>query len=434
MFRQTDLPKLDIQVDRGSDFEAWKDQWTSYCTLSGLAGESAATKVQVLTLCLSRETLAIVNNLGLTPEQRQDASAIITAIKRHIDSHINESVKRCNLRRRTQQPGETFDDYLVALRELAKMCNFCSEQCTQKSIRDQTIEGILDGDTTEQLLKEPNLSLDTAITICRAQEAAKKQRSEMSNTTPKAVFAVKQRRQPATTQFNQQPVACPGCGSKPHNGGRSHCPAYEQICHHCNKVGHFARVCRAKTANAVPAQTAERRLPASVSAKPLHGTGTEDLQSHHLSTIKQVATTEPAPTISIRILSVNGTCDTPALPDSGADISAARPKLLRLLGEHPFNLLPSQVNPCTADGHKMQPMGKLPVTFHLQGRQHKEDMHIYSDVSGVIMSWKAAKSLSILPSHYPQPTLIFTIPATLTSDVKVFNTTTRVTERDNTRH
>ena len=73
-------------------------------------------------------------------------------------------------------------------------------------------------------------------------------------------------------------------------------------------------------------------------------------------------------------------------------------------------------------------MGKLPVTFHLQGRQHKEDMHIYPDVSGVIMSWKAAKSLSILPSHYPQPTPIFTIPATLTSDVKVFNTTTNTSK------
>ena len=58
VFRQSDLPKLDIQVDRGADFEVWKAQWASYSTLSGLAGEDAATKVQVLTLCLSRETLA----------------------------------------------------------------------------------------------------------------------------------------------------------------------------------------------------------------------------------------------------------------------------------------------------------------------------------------------------------------------------------------
>ena len=81
VFRLTDLPKLDIQVDRGADFEAWKAQWTSYSTLSGLVDQSAATKVQVLTLCLSRESLAIVNNLGLTEEQKQDATAIIAAIK-----------------------------------------------------------------------------------------------------------------------------------------------------------------------------------------------------------------------------------------------------------------------------------------------------------------------------------------------------------------
>ena len=139
VFRQSDLPKLDIQVDRGADFEAWKAQWTSYCTLSGLAGEEAATKVQVLTLCLSRETLAIVNNLGLTEEQRNSVDAIITAIKRHIDGQINESVERRNLRSRTQQQGESFDDFLVALREMTKTCNFCNAQCTQKSIRDQII-------------------------------------------------------------------------------------------------------------------------------------------------------------------------------------------------------------------------------------------------------------------------------------------------------
>ena len=85
VFRQSDLPKLDVQVDRGADFEAWRAQWTSYCTLSGLAGEAAATKVQVLTLCLSRETLSIVRNLGLSEEQNNDVDAITSAIKRHID-------------------------------------------------------------------------------------------------------------------------------------------------------------------------------------------------------------------------------------------------------------------------------------------------------------------------------------------------------------
>ena len=146
----------------------------------------------MLTLCLSRETLTIVNNLSLTAEQKKDSDAIITAIKRHIDGQLNESVERRNLRRRTQQPGESFDDFLVALREFTKTCNFCNEQCTQKNIRDQIIEETPDGDTVEELLKQPDLTLNSAITICRAQEAAKKQRREMNNHTTGAVLTVRQ--------------------------------------------------------------------------------------------------------------------------------------------------------------------------------------------------------------------------------------------------
>ena len=129
---------------------------------------------------------------------------------------------------------------------MAKTCNFCSNQCSQKNIRDQIIEGTPDGDTVEQLLKQPDLTLEAAITICRAQEAVKKQRREMCDSTPGAILAVRQRRQPPTTLPNQYPATCPGCGSKPHMGGRTRCPAYEQTCHHCNKIGHFARVCRSR--------------------------------------------------------------------------------------------------------------------------------------------------------------------------------------------
>ena len=78
VFQLSDLPKLDLQVDRSTDFEAWRAQWTSYATLSGLSGESEATKVQALTLCFSRETLTVVNNLGLTEEERANASVMST--------------------------------------------------------------------------------------------------------------------------------------------------------------------------------------------------------------------------------------------------------------------------------------------------------------------------------------------------------------------
>ena len=66
-------------------------------SLSGLAEESAEKQVQALTLCFSRETLTIVQNFGLTDEEKKSVTAITCAIKRHIDGHINESVERRNL-------------------------------------------------------------------------------------------------------------------------------------------------------------------------------------------------------------------------------------------------------------------------------------------------------------------------------------------------
>ena len=151
-FRLSDLPKLDLQVDKGTDFTAWRLQWKSYCSLSGLTREEASKQVEALSLCFSRETLAIVQNLGLTNDERKDVTAIIEALQRYVDGHLNETVERRNFRRRVQQPGETFDDFLISLRELAKTCKFCSESCTEKNIRDQIIEGVSNGDTVEDLL------------------------------------------------------------------------------------------------------------------------------------------------------------------------------------------------------------------------------------------------------------------------------------------
>ena len=87
----------------------------------------------------------VVQNLGLTTEARNDVSQVIQALQRYVDGHINETVERRNFRRRIQQPGETFDDFLISLRELAKTCKFCSDTCKEKSIRNQIIEGSKDG-------------------------------------------------------------------------------------------------------------------------------------------------------------------------------------------------------------------------------------------------------------------------------------------------
>ena len=77
------------------------------------------------------------------------------------------------------------------------------------------------------------------------------------------------------------PPSCPGCGRSPHLGGRRHCPAYNLTCHHCQKLGHLAKVCRKRQLEPQPqARAISLRMP-----------------SIPTPSVKNVTVTEPATTI-----------------------------------------------------------------------------------------------------------------------------------------
>ena len=43
-FRCSDIPKLNLDVDRGSNFKAWLEEWSAYIAVSGLSKENGDTK------------------------------------------------------------------------------------------------------------------------------------------------------------------------------------------------------------------------------------------------------------------------------------------------------------------------------------------------------------------------------------------------------
>ena len=315
--------------------------------------------------------------------ESKKVDSIICAIKHYVDGHVNETVERRNFRKCTQQIGESFDDFLVSLRELVKTCNFCSSDCTNKNIRDQIIKGLLDADTTENPLQETDLTLDRAITKCQAQEAAKKQRVRLHDHSTESIAVL----QKSQDWKNCSPTStCQGCGAQTHPAGRTQCPAYNQTCFNCHKVGHFTKVCRSRP----PRQWG-----------PLEITGT--MSHSKLSNIHHMVSSDPAPLITVNIISANGSSDVTVLPDSRADISASGREMLVHLNEQPNKLITSDVIQRTVNGSKMLPLGKLPVTLCLGNQEYLEDIHIYPKVHGTLISWKACKALHISPPHYPQP-------------------------------
>ena len=152
-----DLPKLDLDTDLSTDFQAWQQQSLAYRSLSGLSGDPAAKQVQGLQLCFSRDTFNSVENLGLSSAQKKNQAQIIVALKQHV-GQINETIQRRNFRQRKQRQGESFDDFLVSLRGLPKTCNFCNYDCLQKALRDQISKGLLDSEIIQELLQVKDLT------------------------------------------------------------------------------------------------------------------------------------------------------------------------------------------------------------------------------------------------------------------------------------
>ena len=115
----------------------------------------------------------------------------------------------------------------------------------QKNMRDQLIDGIIDGDTIKDLLQIKDRILDRAIQVCQAQEAAKKQRASITGAHQESVSAIRNPpyRKPPRQTPPSHPAACLGCGSKAHPGGWAQWPAFGLPCNNCHKLGHFVELC-----------------------------------------------------------------------------------------------------------------------------------------------------------------------------------------------
>jgi len=57
------------------------------------------------------------------------------------------------------------------------------------------------------------------------------------------------------------------------------------------------------------------------------------------------------------------------------------------LDHHPDNLIPSTFMPKAVNGNSMTPIGRVPTTIHLQGKQYTDDLHIIPGIKGAIILW-----------------------------------------------
>ena len=72
------------------------------------------------------------------PAGASEYDKALLVLEKHFGPKINVVAERYKFRQRAQRPGETAQDYVAVLRELAVTCNFGAMR--DKMIRDQLVE------------------------------------------------------------------------------------------------------------------------------------------------------------------------------------------------------------------------------------------------------------------------------------------------------
>ena len=179
--------------------------------------------------------------------------------KAHLEAKKNPIMAAVKFDRRRQLQGETFHSFVTDLKLLARGLDMTE---TDKLIRNAIACKSLDERVRQRCLeKSKNLTLETAIDIGRMFEATRDGLQVMSGEDPRvegnklawrnsSSRRSKKPGKPKThiKESNKQPQKCDRCGYNAHKP-QEKCPARNESCKKCRKIGHFAQVCRSRKNN-----------------------------------------------------------------------------------------------------------------------------------------------------------------------------------------
>ena len=462
---RTNPPVYDIAENR-EGWRRWKTDWEDYQTLSGLDNfltdnyerTLRAQKLRIASFRkgLSDETKRIVDILPLTDAQRRDPEDIIAALNTHLDGGTSQRVYRKQLATRVRHEGEDLDAFLTDIDDITRKCKFkalASDALAEEERKfDTLVSNINDKRVTEKLLAMvPTATYADAVTLVRATLAARQDAEKF--TGAQAPAAAKFTGQPGRTGSSKR---CPRCGYGAHPAGKK-CPADDQTCHHCQQRGHFNRCCpsnkdKANSSRPAANTVANSSGPGDAEDATVHSlnffslqmteSGGADALPARTGTFSQASggggnntgTGTPAATI---VLTFSGRPDpleqlenvvleigtkkkgsapgegehrakgVSFLPDTGANVTAIRPRDLDLLRMNPSDLAcrnPPPAAPTLADGSTtgLRPLGVFRAALYFPRAKTviQCDIWVVKGLKQPILSRQACFQLGIIRSPH----------------------------------
>ena len=380
------------------EFSNWKTKFLDYSLLNNVHKLETKEQKAVFRALLDDEWLRILQFVLQTKLDDNSTSIdeVINEMQTYLRSQRNVVLDRKEFYSRNQQNGESFDDYYMILQEIAAFCDFC-QQCIEDQYRDRIITGISDEETVRELLTEQKLTLNKAISICRARENANKDNEALQcseNTGAISKISTYRKEKNQSSRPSPKVYLCSFCNNEWHEK-LANCPARGKQCNKCGEMNHFANSRKCRNAN----QSNYNRSASKASPprpRKLYTLTVNDV------TAKKHKQSRKSPKIKITAIYNGNKVQIPATPDTGAEISVIPTHEAVRLGADISKLNPPEDKLHAANNKELTCLGTFSAELQLGDKIVPVELYVVKEVQNFLLSWYHAIDLAILPLCFPQ--------------------------------
>ena len=131
------------------EWPRWMRRFEQYRAASGLTDDSEGKQVSTLLYCLGEQAETVLTSTNATATDRTKYDTVIQKFDGFFKVHKNVIFERARFNRRNQREGESTEQYIMALYDLAEHCDYGNLQSEMS--RDRLVVGIRDGALSERL-------------------------------------------------------------------------------------------------------------------------------------------------------------------------------------------------------------------------------------------------------------------------------------------
>ena len=171
-------PPKEFDFDPAS-WPEWFGRWSRYRTISKLTEEDAQLQIDSFLYCMGSKSESILNGLGRSNDDMNDYKKVTDAFKNYFSPRKYIIYERSRFFRRDQQSGETVEQYVRALNDIADRCDFSNRS---EQMRDRIVVGISDMSCSREMQKMDvnELTEEVAIRMARQSEQVDQNIKELS--------------------------------------------------------------------------------------------------------------------------------------------------------------------------------------------------------------------------------------------------------------